>query len=342
MALSKNWQQLKNLPSTIISGGKIIPINPNQFIYASRTKQIYDNDTAIAGIHIYNAIQNKWTLFMEYEDLDFNFLQLLFDNDQNKLYIFCKRKPTYFNHYICIDLETKKYSGIYEIRSPSDFLVNVGDNIHMIGGRSVGDKHRVYDIGTLRTVSMKALTDQPFQGFALIYVASQDVILLIGGCDENENYLSIWKFCIPHKKWSKISKITFPYIRCRAMLTKDERYVIIACGIKLGNTGKRKICTDIRVLDIRDKHNYVLRKSKVKAPMMSRRYPVGQWTMTDGRLRSDIIVEGYIKKLFRGMMMTKDVVGIIIMYHNDELVHCIRFDRDKSEHFVASLSDILS
>ena len=112
---------------------------------------------------------------------------------------------------------------------------------------------------------------------SLIFVSTQNVILLIGGrthpfsksfpLHSLADPLGICRFDLSTKDWNRID-ITFDISKCAVVLSSEEEYVIMFAAVN------HPVDVDdtqhaIYVLDIRDKDEYKLWKSSVVIPIRS-------------------------------------------------------------------------
>ena len=87
--------------------------------------------------------------------------------------------------------------------------------------------------------------------------------MLIGGYDQYKD-INCQRFCLQSKKWKNIENIKFLYYGAQALLTKDERYVILTTKTK--STRSNYTYDYIYIIEIIDKDTYTLRNSKLTAP----------------------------------------------------------------------------
>ena len=182
------------------------------------------------------------------------------------------------------------------------------------------------------------------QGISLVHIDSLNVILLIGGCNnDNHKDINCHRFCLASKTWKNIEHIKFPYFGGQALLTKDEKHIIVSNKFKDLSTGRYD---DIYIIDIIDKDRYKLRKSKISSPTMkySAQCPSRRFVLSggEGDTMNEILVNGLVRKCKFSKGISSDVIGIICMYCNDEFLHCIRSRNRYHDHFVISVFDVLA
>ena len=165
-------------------------------------------------------------------------------------------------------------------------------------------------------------------GITLVHIKSQNAILSIGGSN-NMDHIHCHRFCLGTQKWKAIENIKFPYYGGSAMLTKDEKHIIVTAKFQGGSDQR----DEIGIIDIIDKDRYEIRMSFFRSPAIG--YRASRYiTMTDGSSNdmNEVLVSGYFRR-YRYEILT-DVLGIICMFYDDELLHCMRIGEDVNQHFV--------
>ena len=316
--------------------GTITKIDAHRFVYVSY-RGLYPDPQDSKGIYIFDIRSKQWQLFMRYNDPKTKYYQCIFSPDTNDLYLIKGR-----NKITCINIKNKIYSTIL-VKNVSINMVCVKGEIYFIEKSST--KHYSFDINSEKTKLVHQFTEFSCIIYpTLIYVQSQDIILLMGGIGETisnaDNNLNIWKFCLKTRKWSKIENIEFPYNYCKASLTKHEKYLIIV--------GSRNIPTKIQkrsgfmILDIGNENEYVLTQSKIQLPFAAN--CTFDMVITDGADGyADKIVSGFMRENRKYREMPYDIFGIICMFYGTELLHCITLHPEENrQHVFIPLSCILS
>ena len=99
-------------------------------------------------------------------------------------------------------------------------------------------------------------------GISLVYIQSLNVILLIGGYNNHQSGTICQRFCLESQKWKVIDNIKFPYYGGKALLTKDEKYIIATTKYKGGSERH----DEIFFIDIVDRDTFEIRQSKISSP----------------------------------------------------------------------------
>ncbi len=110
-------------------------------------------------------------------------------------------------------------------------------------------------------------------GGKAIYIASKACIVLIGGhyryCEDDDALQNeIWKYKLQTKKWTKCKDIVFDGYNFEAVLTSNEKHIILMGGVKYStiDDGGDVETNDIFVLDMKDNDNWKIKQCKIKCP----------------------------------------------------------------------------
>ena len=155
---------------------------------------------------------------------------LMTDTKQNLLYLWYTSPYQESGKIAKIHMKTKEYEIIpaIEQKVAEDKAVNVKDEIHIIGGESV-NRHVVFDKNTEKFQVIHTFEFERMFGTLVVYIETKDVILAIGGStDDDEPTVGIMEYSLKSKKWRKIDDIRYTYYGGHALLTKDEKHVILA------------------------------------------------------------------------------------------------------------------
>merc|ERR1712228_82068 len=169
-----------------------------------------------------------------------------------------------------------------------------------------------------------------------IYVPSKQLILLIGGYDDVVGFppsSDLWIFSLPTQKWRKTQNIQFEGYLFGAVLTSNERYIVLLGGI---NDHKHYV-DDIFVLDIKneDDSKWKLRKSTVKCPKIGRCKALRTGGIDS---KDDILINGFIKdcfkmKEFKNIQLPPSyIMKIISMWYDAEMIHWLNCRYDAVDH----------
>ena len=263
MALSeidKRWIYLNRFGTKISRADCIATLNNHEFILANSWNK-GDED----GLHKYNIHKNEWTQIMHYsrnEEMQITNIAIGQGTQKNKIYL-----SDYMNANLMVyDIKTQRLSTINSNHGWYSFMVNVNDKLHCIAVDEKS-KHIVWNPHDNKTVILHDFTEngceQMYDGRA-VYVASKDMILLIGGMEHNGDMIGIWKYCLVTKKWGKlISGSEFDFHEISVCLTSDEEYVIIGGGTNEDGDSMDKLYA----LDIRKEDEYKLMECNISLPM---------------------------------------------------------------------------
>merc|ERR1712187_304035 len=121
--------------------------------------------------------------------------------------------------------------------------------------------------------------------------------------------------------------IDFGYYHTRAILTNDQKHVIITATYNI----KDARCDKIFILDLNDNDEYSLRVSHVTLPQGNGGYRMVE---TGGGINDELLVFGYIGKIFQSIttmnMPSNDIIGIIAQFYSQETLHMLVFSGDEN------------
>ena len=226
-----------------------------------------------------------------------------------------------------------KQHSVHEIEQGimDGYVVNTLDDIHIIGEYDT-KTHHTFNKDKKTTKHMHTFTEyEHMLGIGLVYIQSLNIILLIGGYNNrhlNDTICQI--FDLETNKWKKIDNIKFPYYRGEALLTKDEKHIIITTKYQGGSDRH----DEIFIVDIIDKSTFELRQSRISSPTIKRFESCPQRVMclncgTTTSGKNELLVNGFIRRENKDEIST-DVVGIICMFCDDELLHCLRIGKENN------------
>eukprot|EP01084_Bolivina_argentea_P156706 273100_1 len=300
-----------------VSYGTIASINDNEFIVASQHKTQNDGH-----IYKFNIHQKEWRKFAEYPKYaNISHPKLAFNKDTNKLYLA-------HEHGLAIyEISTEKWTLHTNSLCKNAQLINANGIFHLIGNR----KHFVWN-NTKSVFEMLCVFGRGcrIDNSSLVYVPSKNIILSMSN-------FNIWRYCLMRNKWTLIHEIKVNILPSMPILTSDENFTIFA-------DSRNNI---LYVLDIRDKNDYILTKTKVCHPraycMMAR---------TGNKSKDNCIVIGWIKKLFKLKQFNKlqippfDIMQLIFRWYNSEMFHCIQrtkgLKKRKKGHYGMDFKHIFS
>ena len=320
----RSWTKLQNLPEDIKSGD-ITNLNDNELIIV--TSQ---------GAYKYNHTMEEWKLWINLNAFLLN-STLAFNKSNKKLYC-CG--PWGNGEMVIIDTKSQEinvHNSIFEMEGNQyPCLINVDNQIHVIGGAR-NTKHsiwnddkkeleEVFDFATIITAEINCL-----RGSSLIHVPSKNILLLFGG-KKNANPLNdIYEYSFANKEWRKWNDgIQFSASYAPAVLTKDERYIIIAGSFDGSVQGN-----DIFVLNIDE---VSLKKSCIKCPQSGSHLIA----ITSNNEMDDLLVNGYIR--FINDKIPMEIIDLMTQYYNMEMLHWIAYEtnyKKPKEHHMIPVRDVI-
>eukprot|EP01084_Bolivina_argentea_P156707 273101_1 len=298
-----------------VSYGTIASINDNEFIVASQHKTQNDGH-----IYKFNIHQKQWKKFAEYpKDTDISHPQIAFDKHTNKLYV------THACGLVINDINTDKWSSHVLPLCKHAQLINTNGIFHLFGN----SKHFVWN-NTNNAFEMiydfDTVSENEIDKSSLVYVPSKNIILSLSQ-PYTRKYskhtpVNIWTYCLMRNEWTQTHDIEVGIVSSygisMAVLTSDENFIIFSAS-------SREYSNSIYVLDIRDKNNYILTKSKCFYPRGHR-----MMAITGNKSKDECIVIGWIKKLFKSKQFSKaqipplHIMILISDWYNQEMVHWIQ------------------
>ena len=134
---------------------------------------------------------------------------------------------------------------------------------------------------------------------------------MLFGATSNEFLSVIYEYSLGTNKWKKWDKeILIKRKFCGAILTWDEKYVIIAGGNE---------SDEISVLDI---DNQCLKISDIKCPKAGPN--LISKTVTGNQVRGNCLVHGYVK-MTKELEIPMEIIDLIAVYYPIEMMHWIKW-----------------
>ena len=322
---------------------------------------IYDNKTESdrSGIFIYNIHSKQLALIAKYPDDcmyaegdDFHQRFIMCHASYNKIcnkvliyFRFCDVKTPDQHKLIEFDITSKSLRR-YDHTLPQKGLLAilwVNEQLHFW---SEDAYHYIYDQKTGQTVSNRYVEQGRVKArdCEVVYIPSQNkIILIVSGRSFNRDGGTFY-YCLKGKKWNKImdfnkSQLFFG----KPILTQDERHIIITQAWNESN--------DICIIDMSDRNEYKVRKSKVFAPSLGENYWCRKFVMMSGGVNDEIIVYGYVRLIcmeYKIDMIVPDVMSVIAIFSSREMLHCVklvaeRYEKDMdNEHWMIDASFVVS
>ena len=278
--------------------------------------------------------------------------EMVFDKQTNNLYLYGRRGAEY--QIDVINVMTKSHESIKNVPIGEYFLL-IDGMIHIIN-----NQHN-HCIGTIENGSfvtiqstLTTVPDYRSSGGKAIFIPSKKSILLIGGINLFGKYQQHpWIYSLVTQKWREIKNVPFECVNFCAVLSSNQRYVLIFGGHK---PHKEYTHIDVRnkdtlVLDIKYENRWVLKKSKIYVPnsIKTKKHKLHKPRMhvvrTGGVDSNDEkLVVGYIRDCFKQkefesiQLPPKYLMKMIEKRYNAETLHW--FDGDG--HWGIYLKDILN
>ena len=152
-----------------------------------------------------------------------------FDKARNLLFIYRYQSDwDYRSRFMVINMEREQHSltEILPYSAIGEYIVGTKDEIHIIGGY-YKNLHHIFNKQSRKTELIHTFKEfQSMHGISLVHIESLNVILLIGGSNHGKN-INCQRFCLQSRKWKNTKNFKLPYYGEQALLTKDEKYVIV-------------------------------------------------------------------------------------------------------------------
>ena len=346
------WEQLPD-PPTFIPDGVSIQINSNEFLLASTWIPNSNKVTVTKpGIYIVNVNTKQWRLWMEYPKdwMEVWGQELVFDEKRNILYLWHKTELYKPGRFEKIYIDTKESETIHDPAVQSVVIeeqaINVQDEIHFIGGWK-SNRHIKFDKNNEKFQEIhKFHSYWKMYGTLIVYIESKGVLLAFGGYTGNAQVIGIMEYCLKTKKWRSIENIKYPYYNGHALLTMNERHVILAPTFDQNN-GDENVDGLLLILDILDDGGYELRESAVSSPCDA--------TSADDMIlmgiadekRIQLLTFGFVKKLLKDEDVTipsDDIINLIAKFYDAEMLHVVKWNAEKhvNEHWMIHVSYVVA
>ena len=229
--MSSPFIKLQSYPVKSCHNSNIIKISDKEFICAAFKFRESDRNL---GLYKYNTISNEWTLISKYPsgDDDHRYYRICYDGTNNSIYLCGGRRQPMTN----IDLNTMKIKA-HEITQDiglDPVVLMIQNECHVILGDE-SEHHYKWNAKSKALDDIFEFSEENFnEGLSdhgVIYIKSQNKLLLFGGTDEEECYDDIWEYDM-NSKWSKLDDIKLPLAMSHFtwIMTRNEEYLIIFGG----------------------------------------------------------------------------------------------------------------
>ncbi len=325
---------------------KVISINAHEFMICI-AKTIGQDPKLFQ----YNINTNKIDKFgIKNNDATWKYGNMGINNKQHLLYI-----QNQFQ-IISINMNTNRRDDLM-VGLDSNYFFFIDDCFHMINAHdcniivSATDNKLSILHNTINNNNNN--NNNGLYGGKSIYIPSKQCILLIGGYYDDEISLSneVWNYKLLTQEWTKINNISFPTIDFAAILTSNEKYIILVGGSTYrDDIQDTKDTNDIYVLDMNDDNQWKMRECKIKSPVSG----ICDGTKTGGiKSRNDILIMGFVKhcfnlKKFSCMQLPPIyIIKLIESWYSVEMIHLMSFkykstDWPHFQHYGMNLNYILS
>ena len=216
----------------------LVWINQNEIAVAG-SKYTEDNDD---GIWIYNILKNEWRMHIKYPvTLCINYPEIYYDPKTKILWLYSDGIYSEDGQIFEFDMESKQFEKIIESEEIGcgirPKLLLIDNKLHIIGG-SRNKHHLIWDNDKKRiekNYTFHVLTEG-FYGHNVVYAQNKRLIYSFGGFDgEASNVHGIWKCEIDKNyKWTKLKDELDDFYRKPAILTRDEKYIVLFEGNAVG------------------------------------------------------------------------------------------------------------
>ena len=327
-----------------ITSGEVVRINSNEFIIAS-------NQTDDASfIYKFNSNLNECKVLMEYpEDLEVGgIVGGSYDKVGDKLYLMHHSGILIIDHPLQSQLRKTEYIP-FDKRNYNNYT----NPCFVASDKSLHFMHSPLDSAVAKTKHFMLKNDKKseeinefpeysYMAFGtMIYVSSKEILVFIGGFNQRYENIGIWIFNLKSRDWKQIKK-SCPWKRSRAVITSDQKYIIIATSND-GNTGD-----EIYVLNIDD--SYKLNKCNIHCPKPGNIHCPIHIVRSGHKLEQEMLVIGWIKSLFRSndfkhlRVPPVYILQLIARWYNQEMLHWLERNCEdtENEHYMISIKHILS
>eukprot|EP01084_Bolivina_argentea_P249817 418350_1 len=341
---SKEWIKIQSIPKNL-GHGKIVNFGRNNILFAASTNAHGD------GIYKYNVSINKWTKFIEYpSNFVLNASGMAYSKMHNKIYLYENN-----GRITVINIKSKQFkthltsNNNYSFYAP---MINIKGITHLIISTYIEGQNAFWSppasshvIWNNENNSMNIVKQfETYHHFGeIIYIQSKHAMLLLGRDFTDISFI----YSLKTGKRTQLRGFSgIVSVLDSAVLTHDEKYVIIPSWNKTFYALKIQFSQPAKI-------QYKLQKSSVRLPDGFRFSFVRQQfecVMVTGGWKDEILVIGYIKKLFNAQefepltMPPIYIMKLISVWYMEEMLHLIAYNdgSNEREHFAISVQHILS
>ena len=261
-------------------------------------------------------------------------IQMAVDKTQKNLIIYELNDTKSVLHYI--DVETNKHNVIDNVPY-AQYIIMVDKLIYFF------DNNQRYWItqkkqNKIEVLGRLSMTNMIRKSGMVLYIPSRKCIVMLGGRGYDTmktNMREIWIFWLASQKWTTIKNIAFDRYNFGAVVTSDEKYILIFGGWINGNSYIGKPTNEISILQITENNDWKMKQCSIKCPWAG----TCMVTKSYSNDRKDaFLVVGYIKICFQQPAF-KDIqippipiVRLIQKWYNHDNIHYISADRQFEIH----------
>ena len=206
-------------------------------------------------------------------------------------------------------------------------MISLNGIIHCVGHSWRGTTHNIWSEGQEKWQPVNARSLPKFRRIdSLVHVPSKNILLIFGG-DITNPKCYLWRYHIGSERWEQIKAIQCDG-NCAAILTSDERFVIIK------SYAYNK--THLFILDIRDDNAYKLRES----PISIQSTIPGIFARTGGIKESVATAAGWIRRISKSRSTPS--MCIARWYAKESIHWIVRKHGEEPNHQMIALKDILA
>eukprot|EP01084_Bolivina_argentea_P001881 3487_1 len=343
------WQKLQSPPFRV--GDRVhVSINEQEFIVRRDIiESLESRQSRQLATQKYNIHQNKFVEYVTYRDnWDHD---LTFNKATNDLYVRLYPDDGRGHNEFQLHAINVESNQCYVINNfpKGEHTLFIRGNFHVI---NAPNKHW---IGSLENKTVKTLHDtlnvediQTMHCGKAIYIPSKESILLIGCWTDPESFINnsqgpnpkdIWIYSLALQKWRKVENVSFEGFHFGAVLTSNQRYIVLLGGYD----GNHVSIPYIKVLDMKDDNNWKMKQSTICCPDNGPCSAV----RTNGVDSNKLLVIGFIKQCFKRkefeeMSLPPMYLMTIITEFtaHAEMIHWMK--AEDTSHFGIYLKDILS
>eukprot|EP01083_Nonionella_stella_P074274 201412_1 len=320
--MSKTWESLSPAPFECFSAPITHDDSNADFIFVPYKWIHSDYNQNVDGIYKYNATSDEWTEWIDYpksNHFETSVHCAAVDPRNNILYIYNAQGTL-----ITIDLAQESslvQNAQSEVGNYAKCVV-ISSKLHVIGGNT-NNSHFTVDTHDLKTYDTRhrfTKHGDRLYGHCIIYLKSQECVLLMGGEGRVEGSDCIYKYSLLNdpedRHWELLEqKLPEPISQFGYIVTNDERQIVIFGGSNFTQGSSNKIY-------ILDAIEMKWSTSQIQCPDFARYHAL----LAGNTYKTELLVYGYINCLYTSRKLSKyslpvDILSIIRIYSDYEYIH---------------------